>query len=397
MYEKKNEYDITLEAHKSILSKLEGLSEKIKTKRFFLGFDGYIDSLYSLAKTRESLSEWERMDQMSIFGQRILDVAGSSANVERVLKRKISGGFAPNTCKAVNGLGIEVCLMASIGFPEVDQLFSSLAERQNIKALPIGNPGETLGLEFDDGKIMLTDFENIYKITWNSILERIGQEALFRELEHADAMGFGHWSLLLAMDDIWTHLIEEIFPSLSNIDQKLFFVDLADIKKRKKKDIQTMLKILAKANEQVPVMLSLNDQEAIDISKALDDVPTIEPNKENYGDYIDAGKKLNQKIGISYLVIHSPHFATISTPSEHYWVTEGFTSKPSYTTGAGDHFHSGVAVGISCDLEPQEAILIGNALTAIFVRTGDSPDFMMLSKFIQRYMEYIETDNPKFP
>ena len=49
-------------------------------------------------------------------------------------------------------------------------------------------------------------------------------------------------------------------------------MDLADIKKRSKSDIQKMLKILQMIDNEVPVMLSLNDQEAIDISKALDDV-----------------------------------------------------------------------------------------------------------------------------
>ena len=44
-----------------------------------------------------------------------------------------------------------------------------------------------------------------------------------------------------------------------------------------------------------------------------------------------------------------------------------------------------------------EAILMGNALTAIFVRTGNSPNFNQLSQFISRYMEFIDNDNPNFP
>ncbi|MHA1456972.1 MAG: hypothetical protein ACTSR5_13490 [Promethearchaeota archaeon] len=50
-------------------------------------------------------------------------------------------------------------------------------------------------------------------------------------------------------------------------------------------------------------------------------------------------------MNLSYLVIHSPHFATISTVEDHYWITEGFTSKPKFTVGAGDYFHSGTVLG----------------------------------------------------
>ena len=177
----------------------------------------------------------------------------------------------------------------------------------------------------------------------------------------------------------------------------MFFVDLADIKKRNKIDIQNMLKLLGKIDEVVPVMLSLNDQEAIDISKALDNVKDINPKVENHGDFVNGGRKINDEVDLSYLIIHSPYFATVSTKNNHYWVTEGITSKPKFTTGAGDHFHSGAAAGLVLNLTPPEALIIGNALTAIFVRTGNSPNFKDINQFINKYMDYIEHDNPDFP
>ena len=397
MYEKLNEYDVTLDTLTSIKNKLKELGNSLSQKTIFLGLDGYVDSLYSLVNVRESLENWRKMDSMKDCGDRVIEVAGSSANIERVLKRRTSGGFAPNTCKGINGLGTSVRLMAAIGYPDLDRAFQSLADRASIKAIPIANPGETVGLEFHDGKIMLTDFENIYKINWDKIVERVGVEKLIENLQASDTMGFGHWSLLLEMDNIWEHLIDDIFPSINNLKDKLFFVDLADVKKQNKEAIINMLKLLRKIDEHLPVMLSLNDQEASDISKVLGTVKDIDPHKENFEDYIDGGKLINDNVGISYLIIHSPHFATITTKNKHYWVTEAYTSKPRYTTGAGDHFHSGAAVGLTCGLTPPEAILIGNALTAVFVRTGNSPNFNNLSNFINRYLDYINVDNPDFP
>ncbi|MHA1284772.1 MAG: hypothetical protein ACTSQP_19905 [Promethearchaeota archaeon] len=398
MYEKLNDYDVTFESYNSLNKKLHSLEEKIKQKRCFLGFDGYVDSLYSIVKTREDAQHWTRMDSMKTFGELIASVAGSSANIERVLKRRISGGFAPNSCKAISSLGMHVTLVGALGYPIIDDTFKPLVDSPIIDVISFANPGETAGLEFDDGKIMLTDFENILGINWDLIVERVGLDKLIEIFKNSDVLGFGHWSLIPNMGDIWTHLVEEIFPSLNSKDlkRKLFFVDLADIKKRTKKDILYMLEQLGEIDNYLHVMLSLNDQEAIDISKALDDVKDIDPTRENFADYIEGGKNINEKVNISYLIIHSPHFATISTKDNHFWVTEGFTSKPRFTTGAGDHFHSGAAVGLICDLTPPESILLGNALTAVFVRTGSSPDFKTLSQFIAKYMYYIENDDPNF-
>jgi len=396
MYKKRNSFDVTLETLELLSSKLNSLKERLSKKTCFLGFDGYIDSLYSLCKSRDDVSNWTRMDTMKFFGETVSKVAGSSANIERVLKRKISGGFAPNSCKAINAIGLKVILVAALGFPKLHNTFKSLASTNTIEVISLSEPGETVGLEFDDGKIMLTDFGNIFNISWELLLERVGFQKIIEKINASDIMGFGHWALVPAIQNIWYHFEDEIFPKITSLKNKLFFVDLADIKKRSKNDILQMLKTLQNVDQQVPVMLSLNDQEAIDISNALDNVKKIDPNKKNFEDYVKGGKLINDKLNLSYLVIHSPHFATISTKKDHFWITEGFASKPKFTTGAGDHFHSGVAAGLACNLTPPEAILMGNALTAIFVRTGKSPNFEELSHFIINYMDYVEQDVPDF-
>jgi len=397
MYEKYSEYDNTLEAIKSIKKKIESLKNKLQKLSCFLGFDGYIDYLYSLCQSRESATEWTKMKNMKTFGALITNVAGSSANIERILKRKISGGFAPNSCKAINGIGVKVYLIAALGYPKINDVFTPLIDKNSVDATSFSNPGETLGLEFDDGKIMLTDFENILKINWDLLMERVKLETIIEKIEVSDIMGFGHWSLIPKIEEVWAHFFYDIFPNVKNLDNKLFFVDLADIKKRAKEDIKNMISILQKINTKVPVMLSLNDQEAIDVSKALDKVKDIDQKKPDFADYIEGGKLLNEEAKLSYLVIHSPYFSTISTKDSHYWISQAFTSEPRFTTGAGDHFHSGVAAGLACNLTPAESILMGNALTAIFIRTGKSPKFDELFQFITRYIDYLEQDNPNFP
>ena len=392
MYKPQNNFDNTLESLENIKKKITELESSLLKKTCFLGFDGYVDSLYSVVQSRENANEWTKMNTLKYFGELLIDVAGSSANVERVLKKRIFGGFAPNTCKAINALGAKIFLIAALGYPKLNEFYIHLP---NVESFPIANPGETLGLEFDDGKVIITDFEPILNITWKTLIDIVKQDNIIQMVDKSDILGFGHWALVPNLNDIWKHFMVEIFPSISNLKNKLFFVDIADIRKRSANDINDLIKTLQNINDYIPVLLSANDQEALYLSKILPNVRNL-ANSQSL-DFIESGKLINREANLSYLVIHSPHFATISTEEDHYWITEGFTSKPKFTVGAGDHFHSGTVLGLSCNLTPPEAILLGNALTAIFVRTGNSPNFYQLSQFIGRYMDFIANDNPNFP
>jgi sugar/nucleoside kinase (ribokinase family) len=394
VYTKLNNYDVTLETLNTLVSKIDDLKISVANKKCFLGFDGYVDSLYSMVKSRKNAKTWEKMESLKEFGNLISKVAGSSANAERVLKKKIFGGFAPNTSRALNSLGVKIYLVAALGYPKFNEYYQ---QSSGVESISIGNPGETIGLEFDDGKLMITDFEPILNIDWNLLRERVKSEKLIEIMHGSDIMGFGHWALVPNLNDIWNHFLHDLFPSISNLKNKLFFVDIADITKRSPKDILEMIEILQKINRQIPVMLSVNDREAIRLSVVLNKTKVTQKANKDYREFATTGKEINNNINLSYFVIHSPHFATISTDKDHYWVTEGFTLKPNYTVAAGDHFHSGVVLGLSCNLTPPEAILMGNALTAIFVRTGISPNFEQLTQFINRYLEYILNENPYFP
>lgn len=394
MYERLNAYDVTLETLDNIGPKLDTFKRQAIIKTCFLGFDGYLDLLYSIVKSRSDAINWDRMESMKEFGTLIIDIAGSSANIERVLKKRIFGGFAPNTSRALNALGVKTILVAALGRPDLSQYYKSSSL---VESISIANPGETLGLEFDDGKIMITDFEPILNINPETLMKSVSKSKLIDYINKSNILGFGHWALVPHLNDIWDYFLDSLFPSVTDKKSKLFFVDIADITKRSKEDINEMIAILQKVDQEIPVMLTVNDREAIRLSQILRNVKPITPKKENIKDFVKGGRLINDEINLSYFVIHSPHFATISTYSDHYWITEGYTSTPKFTVAAGDHFNSGVALSLATKMTPPESILIGNALTAIFVRTGFSPSFNQLIQYIERYMEFVLEDKPYFP
>ncbi len=398
-YSKQNIHDVTINATKSTLTNFQQLTNLIPQKQFFLGFDGYIDSLYSTVSKRTDSTNWIKMDSMSEFADRIQDASGSSCNIERVLKKKIAGGFAPNMARAISGIGAKVILVGAMGFPEINPLFKEFQE--NVELFSIKEMGETAAFEFDDGKVMCTDFGNINQITWDTIMSVIPRDEFIGLIEKSDAIGQGHWSLVPNMNSIWEKMIEEIFPNVTNMRDKIFMVDPSDCKKRTHADINEKLKLLQKIDVFSHVMLSLNDKEAIDITNVIISKDSAFQKKrvsqvKSHEDYIDIGEKLNEVLDISYLVIHDPHFATISTKTSHDWVTEGYTSKPNFTTAAGDHFNGGVLTSLVCGLKPEESLVIGNALTAIFVRTGISVGLNKVRKFVESYFKYVMNDTNEF-
>ena len=381
--------DATWTALDSVKAKFEdhdALQSNFNNVKICVGVDGYVDSLYSLVSKRNSVDDFSIMESMAEFGTKVNDTAGSSCNVERVLKKLIGGGFGPNIARALATIGAKVDLIGCLGKPD-DVFTSSLPESVTFHSL--ADPGATCGLEFNDGKVMLTDFANINNVTWDLIQSKIGKDQLIELFDKVDAIGQGHWSLVPHLNDIWAAFISEVFPSLSTKD-RIFFVDPADMTKRSAEHINDMIAQLEAIN-QVPgmkVVLSANDKEAIQISKATS---ACEINE--FEDYYTAGEMMMAKFGINALIIHHPQFATISTKEDSWHVKEGVTSKPRFTTAAGDHFNGGLLISMASGLfTPVETLIVANVCTAYFVRTGISPSLELLSTFISNYKTYVDED-----
>lgn len=393
-----NAHDTTARALEGARSRLVGdegpVARALEAKQVLLGFDGYVDYLYSLVATRESPDAFSVMESMREFATRVSDAAGSSCNVERVLKKKIAGGFGPNIARCLAHLNLPVQLVGMLGVPEPRPLFREFPD--NVQLHPVGNPGETVAIEFADGKVMLTDFAPINALTWADITRTLEPERWCTLLEECAALGQGHWALVPNMNDIWRHLLDDVLPSCAQAALKgtLVLVDPADCKKRSPAAIREMLALLGEFEEHgLAVVLSVNDKEAVDVARVIPDGPTI----RDAADYVEAGKTINAHARLSYFVIHDPHFATVTTETDHFYVQEGFTAHPRFTTAAGDHFNGGVLAALLAGLTPDEAMTFANAVTAIFVRTGKSPTLAQTSTFLQHYERYVDADLPVFP
>ncbi|MBN2152689.1 MAG: hypothetical protein JW839_14655, partial [Candidatus Lokiarchaeota archaeon] len=255
---------------------------------------------------------------------------------------------------------------------------------------PLSEPGATCALEFNDGKVMITDFAPVNNVTWELIKQKVGRDRLVSVFDKADAIGQGHWALVPHLNEIWAAWIAEVLPSLAP-RERLFFVDPADMSKRPAQHVAEMMAHLEAINRfsGMKAVISLNDKEAIQIADAFPEVGEI----KNFEDYYKAGEKMMARFDVHAIIIHHPHFATITTREDTWHVKEGFTSRPRFTTAAGDHFNGGGLIALASGLfAPDEAMVIANACTAYFVRTGISPDVEKLAAFVDNYRRYVDED-----
>jgi len=126
-YKIQNEFDFTLEAVSSTLKNFDKIENPSRSLNFFMGFDGYIDSLYNMVKNRKNVKEFEIYESMKDFGQKIVDTAGSSISIERNLKKEIGGGFAPNMARAIGNMApmAQVELFGALGYPKINPIFNN--------------------------------------------------------------------------------------------------------------------------------------------------------------------------------------------------------------------------------------------------------------------------------
>lgn len=355
------------------------------TNQVVLGFDGYIDNLVSLVKVRHSPSEYELMENISEFGERILRSVGSSASIEKIVKMVSVGGFTCNVGKALSTLSgrkENIHLLGAFGQPIQSIFQEQLVENYGCLIHSVGNPGLTDAYEFKDGKIMVVTFENINILDWNSILTSLGRDILINKYDISRLYGIGYWASSPHMSEIFSALQEDIFPNLSRTAlRKYLLIDLSDLRKKPRSQLQELAGLLRNFEEHVKVVLLLNDQELEELGAALVGYAKSDP--------LALTELIQQELNISIVISHTPKVANLASESKQASIVNAYTPNPRFTTSAGDHFTAGVGYGLLVNAPIEFLPLLGNCVTSYFVRKGVSPTSEDLQQFITNYSHYL--------
>jgi sugar/nucleoside kinase (ribokinase family) len=361
-----------------------------------VGFDGFVDAIIHVVDRRRDMSPqgFEPIQNISQFAARIGAAAGKSTNIELVVREERFGGNGPLLASALGRLGSPVTYIGAVGDPgdhrKLHALYRPMLDRCRA-VIPVAPPAHTDALEFEDGKIMLGQPANVQLVTWEKLLAVVGEEELIRLAAAAPLIGLVNWVMMAGVEGIWEGLITRILPEVVRRDpgrKRRIFIDLADPAKRTDADIARAMGSLERMNRIVPVTLGLNLAEAERIADVMGVQAFAGPEGGTIGAVVrTAAAVLRQRLNLACVVIHPREgagAASMEDGRDHSaWIDGPFTNRPKLSTGAGDHFNGGFALGQILGMPLDEALALGCATSGAYVRDAASPDRARVVGFLR--------------
>ncbi len=354
--------------------------------KVMVGFDGFIDNIIDVVAKRSDTANYTAMATISEFGGRVNAAAGNSANFEMVVKQSKIGGNGPIMANAMCSYDYDVTAIGILGEGAIDPVFKPLADRAT-KTISLGGAATTDALEFSDGKLMLGKLLPLEKVTYQTLINKIGLEGFKALVREADAIAMVNWTMTLGMTDIWRGMAQTILPGLRKT-RPLIFVDLADPAKRTLEDLRSAFAAMKALQQHADVLLGMNGAELKQVLIALGITPPTDPIEW------EASRKgceiVQRELGIAWAMCHLVKSsacawgASAARPAGSIGADGFFEPKPKITTGAGDHFNAGFVAALLAGIDPQSALHIGGATSGYYVRTAISPNRAQVIEFLRQ-------------
>ena len=298
-----------------------------------IGFDGFVDTIIEVVDKRHSFADYTRIQTIAEFGARISRAAGLSTNIEFVPKGQKLGGNGPIMANAMLSLGVKISYIGALGKPTINPVFQSLADGCE-QVVSLAAPGLTDAVEFNDGKVMLGKITSLNEVTWEALVDALGENRIKELFTNSDLVATVNWTMMPYMNDIWENLLQ-VLPASDSPARPILFVDLADPEKRKAEDIREAMELIGKFNSIYRVALGLNRKEATELR-------SLRLGLAQYGSSLEKSHRALESLNIWCLMVH--HNAAIWSLMGSMPIQLGLTSKP-LLTGAGDNLTQASAWG----------------------------------------------------
>lgn len=344
------------------------------------GFDGIIDTVREMVAERESNGSVSLIRELDSLGERITDSVASETSVaiEWMDCGTRTGGHVCHLSRAVGRWGLTPLMVGTFGTPMEPEFESSFAEYTTYS---IGDPGTTDAVEFDDGKLLLTETGDYRELDWKLLDERLGHDQLASLLEQADLFGVGYWSMIPDLPEILYGLAEDVWPTLSDPPSHVFF-DPADIRHLSDSQLVDGFDALRTLNRQVPVTLSANRGE----TEAL----VASGGGSTAGDsMLDLAIAARDIVGVDTVASHGARASAMTSEDDQALVETLHIDEPEIVTSSGDHFNAGVCLGLLEGFEAEATTALGNAVAGAFITTGRTPTLPEVQTFLGEYAEHV--------
>jgi len=355
------------------------LREKlISDKTAFLGFDACIDSIVRIVREKKGNEITDYFSDSDQFGEFLINLGKKSCGVELETKLSKPGGNMVITANALGNLGVKTECLGTFGFPEILSLFHNMSSNCSLHTI-----GETItasALEFKNSKVIMFDPGPYNNLTWERMKNLLGIDQMKEMLRGKQLISFLNWSEIENSSQIWGGFLDEVLPQIEfRGSTPLFFTDFSDCSRKSKKEIRAAISLLGRFRNYFRVVLSLNQNEASLVGRALNIRENIRDEEFMSG--------LSGACNSDILVVHRTNDSLAFDGVKYEKCETFFCNEPMILTGGGDNFNAGFCVGILNDLDLFQSLIVANAVSGMYVKTGISPDVEQLKQFLEEELK----------
>ena len=348
----------------------------IPGKTAFLGFDACIDSIVRVVKDKQGNEIAGYFSDSDQLGKYLVDLENKSCGLELETKLSKIGGNMVIMGNALGNLGVYVECLGTFGLPEILPVFRSMSP--NCSLYTIGDTITATALEFNNSKVIMFDPGPYNNLSWKDIKGLIGTDRIREMITGKQLMALVNWSEIENSSHIWKGILEEILPDIPFNGQKpFFFTDFSDCSRKSMQEIQIAIGLLGRFRNYYKVHISLNQNEAALVARALD-----LPENDSDEKFI---KELFKRSNADVLVIHRVNDAIAFDGKSYEKCDTFFCKEPKILTGGGDNFNAGYCYTLFNSFTLFESLLVANAVSGSYVKTGVSPDVNDLKEFLNEF------------
>jgi hypothetical protein len=354
-----------------IVSKLDAIAHKKKSA--FLGFDACIDRIVRIVREKDGKNEVGYFSGSDQLGKFLINLENNSCGLELETKLSKIGGNMVIMANALGNLGILTECVGTFGLPDILPVFRTMSA--NCSLHTIGETITATALEFSNSKVIMFDPGPYNNLTWEGIKDSLGIERIKEMISGKRLVSFVNWSEIENSSQIWKGFLDDILPGAINLSEKpFFFTDFSDCSRKSKSEINVAIDLLGRFRNKFKVHVSLNQNEASLIARALN----LSESKSDE-EFI---KALFGTCNTDVLVIHRVNDALAYDGTSFEKCDTFLCDEPKILTGGGDNFNAGFCYTLFGDFNLFESLVIANAVSGSYVRTGESPDINNLIKFL---------------
>lgn len=370
-----------------LLQQLKSSFDRPLNKKIFVGFDGFVDKIMKAVKQKHA-DKNDYFSTIQEFASRINSASGKSGQIELVLERTKLGGNAPILSNTLGKLGVSSYCAGTLGLPDRHPIFSSMDRKCEVISLQ--NPGDSTAIEFNDGKIILSELSAFNNYDWNFVKNSSEIDRIKKGVAESQIVAFVDWVNLPYSSEIWEGILDDIIKPTGRHDFYFLF-DLCDPSKKTAIQIDEILDTISDFSVYGKVTLGLNENETLKIWSAIRGVNYDDPaDRLKVPNVKQAGAELYKALNIDYLLVH-PIDRTIVFHQQGVIELPGrLVKKPKVLTGGGDNLNAGYCLGLLLDLPIKQCMLLGMAVSGSYIENGSSPDMKSAIHYIEKWIHELK-------